>query len=234
MIFRYQFRPPKYYRGPLHPYQPPPASDPSSREFTPGPFSFSRLEQTYQSTIAQDVMALTYMHLPPGKTEPAIGQRLRTWEGDSPYFPNRPLRAPKGGEVLRPVHRRITFRNIPQLERITVHSMSSEAGGGDSEYLHVMGMVIQNITNVRVTTHASKTNVQQWGLKKGKFASVTAELRGEDMYHFLSKVVDLVMPRIKDWRGVEGSSGDGTGNLSFGFESEVVALFPEVEVNYDM
>jgi len=112
--------------------------------------------------------------------------------------------------------------------------MSTEAGSGDSAYLHVMGMAIQAITNVRVTAHASRTNVQQWGLKKGKFASVTADLYGEDMYHFLAKVVDLVMPRIKDWRGVKGSSGDGTGNLSFGFDAEVVSLFPEIEVNYDM
>lgn len=112
--------------------------------------------------------------------------------------------------------------------------MSSEAGGGDSSHLHVMGMVIQAITNVRVVTHETNTNVIQWGLKKGKYASVTAELRGEDMYHFLAKCVDMVMPKIKDWRGVKTTTGDGTGNLSFGFEAEAVELFPEVEVNYDM
>ncbi|KAF2430362.1 ribosomal protein L5 [Tothia fuscella] len=231
---RYQFRPPKYYRGPLAPYQPPPSSDPSSREFVPGPFSLPRMGETYKSTIAQDMMTLSYSHVIPGTPQPAAGQRLRTWDGDSPYFANRPLRAPKGGHVLRPLHKRITFRNVPRLEKITVHSMSTEAGSGDSAYLHVTGMVIQAITNVRVKTHEARTTVQQWGLKKGKYSSVTAEMKGEDMYHFLSKCVDLVMPRIKDWKGVKGSSGDETGNISFGLDPDVVALFPEIEVNYDM
>jgi large subunit ribosomal protein L5 len=111
--------------------------------------------------------------------------------------------------------------------------MSSEASD-DSAFLHVTGMAIQAITNVRVTTHKSRTGVQQWGLKKGKYVSVTADLKGEDMHHFLAKVIELVMPRIKDWKGVKGSSGDGTGNISFGFDAEAVALFPEIEVNYDM
>ena len=53
------------------------------------------------------------------------------------------------------------------------------------------------------------------------------------MYHFLSKMVDLVLPRIKDWMGVRATTGDGSGNLTFGFEPEVVSLFPEVEANYD-
>ncbi|KAE9993222.1 hypothetical protein EG327_006023 [Venturia inaequalis] len=230
---RYKFRPPRYYRGPLHPYQPPPPSDPASREFIPGPFTLSRLEQTYESTAAHDLLTLAYTHLPPGVKEPVIGERLRSWEGDSPYFANRPLRAPKGGSVLRPVHKRITFQNVPKLERITVHTMVSQASN-DSAYLHVAGMVVQSITNVRIESHKSKRAVQQWALKKDKYVAVTAELYGEDMHHFLAKCVDLVMPRIKDWKGVKGSSGDGTGCISFGFDAESVALFPEIEVNYDM
>jgi len=46
--------------------------------------------------------------------------------------------------------------------------------------------------------------------------------------------VNLVFPRIKDWPGVKGSSGDSSGNITFGFGKEEVAFFPEVEVNYDM
>jgi len=53
------------------------------------------------------------------------------------------------------------------------------------------------------------------------------------MYHFLAKVVDVVMPKIKDYKGASGGSGDGSGNLAFGFTSETVGMFPEIEVNYD-
>ena len=70
-------------------------------------------------------------------------------------------------------------------------------------------------------------------LKKGKFTSCTVELKGEDMYHFLDKLVELVMPKVKDYKGVSWTSGDQTGNVSFGFDPEAVALFPEIEFNYD-
>lgn len=101
--------------------------------------------------------------------------------------------------------------------------------------LHVAGMAIQSITNVRVKTHKSKTNVPSWGLIRDKsYVACTAELTGEDMYHFFGKLVDIVLPRIKDWPGIKGSSGDSSGNITFGLEPKMVGLFPEIEVNYDM
>ncbi|KAF2404670.1 ribosomal protein L5 [Trichodelitschia bisporula] len=230
---RYRFRSPKFYRGPLHPHQPPPPSDPSSRLFVPGPFSLPRLAQTYTSTIAPDMLAQTYTHVPLGQQRGPVGQRLRSWEGESPYFAGRPLRAPKGNAVLLPLHAPITFRNVPKIERVTVHTMASEAIK-DSAYLHVAGMVVQAVTNVRAETHRARNSILQWGLKAGRYVSVTADLRGEDMHNFLAKVVEIVLPRIKEWRGLKGSSGDSTGNISFGIGAEGVALFPEVEVNYDM
>jgi large subunit ribosomal protein L5 len=135
--------------------------------------------------------------------------------------------------VLRLLDQPTTFRTIPKLEKIVVHAMASGASD-DSAYLHAAGMAIQAITGVRVTSFKSKKSVVQWNLRKGKYISVKAEMKGEDMYHFLEKCIDAVMPRIKDWKGVRGSSGDSSGNLSFGLSPEDVALFPEVEVNYDM
>lgn len=230
---RYKFRPPKYYRGPLHPHQPPPVSDPSSRLFQPGPFTSPRLEQTYHSTFAPDLMTLAYTHFPPGYRAPPKAARLRPWDGASPYYKNRPLRGPRGAEVLRLLRKPTTFRNIPRLEKITVHSMVNGAIE-DSAHLHIAGMVVQAITNVRVTSHKTRKSVAGFGIRAGQYLSVTAELKGEDMYHFLGKCIDVVMPKIKEWRGVKGSSGDSSGNLAFGFTKEDVALFPEIEVNYDM
>lgn len=178
-------------------------------------------------------MTMTYTHFPPGIEPPKKGERLRSWVGDNPYFKNRPLRGPRGGDVLRLLRKPITFRNVPKLERVTVHSMVSDAKE-NSAYLHVAGMVMQAITNVRATAHATRKSVAGFGVREGQYLSVTCELEGENMYHFLSKVVDVVMPKIKDWRGVKGSSGDSSGNLAFGLTGEDIALFPEVEVNYDM
>lgn len=174
-------------------------------------------------------MTLCYQHTPPGFRAPEKGPRLRSWVGESPYFKNRQLRGPRGGDVLRLLRKPITFQNIPQLSRVTVHAFTP----GGSQPLHVAGLLVQSITNKRIVTHQARQSIAQWSLTRGKHVSVTVDLKGEDMYHFLSKLITIVLPRIKDWRGVRATTGDSSGNLSFGLEPDTVAMFPEVEVNYD-
>jgi large subunit ribosomal protein L5 len=177
-------------------------------------------------------MTLAYVHYPPGTRPPKKGARLREWVGDSPYFKNRPLRGPRGYSTLPLLKRRMTFRNVPRLERVTVHMYSKDAIQ-NSSYLHVAGMILQAITGVRPLVHKTRKATAGFGVKQGAALSLTCELIGEDMYHFLGKVVDVVLPKIKDYKGVRGSSGDSSGNLSFGMTPEQVAHFPEVEINYD-
>ncbi|KAK2877762.1 hypothetical protein FQN49_001215 [Arthroderma sp. PD_2] len=232
---RYQYRSPKYDRGPLSPHRPPPTSHPSSRLFVPGPFSLPRVQQTYDSTVASDILTLSYVHKPHGFKAPPTPDRLRKWDDSSPYHKNRPLRGPRGGDVLRLLRKPITFNNVPELSGITVHSYVKDAVKNGSGYLHVAGMVLQAMTNVRVRTHKVRTGVPKWGLIAGhKHVAATAELKGEDMQHFFSKLVEVVMPKFKDWRGVKVTSGDGSGNITLGLEPSMVAMFPEIEVNYDM
>ncbi|KAL8734842.1 MAG: hypothetical protein Q9166_001194 [cf. Caloplaca sp. 2 TL-2023] len=232
---RNQDRPPRYYRGPLHPKQPPPPSSPNSRLFVPGPFSLPRLQQTYTSTLAPDLLSLLYTHHPPGTLPGPSSPRLRSWDNSSPYHKNRPLRGPRGRPNLPLMKRPITFRNIPRLEKIVVHHVIRSPEQRDSSYLHVAGMILQAITNVRATVHKARHSIANFKMMKDRTAmAVKAELRGEDMYCFLSKVVDVVMPKIKEYKGVSGGSGDGSGNLAFGLQPSAVGMFPEVEVNYDM
>jgi large subunit ribosomal protein L5 len=250
MSSRYQYRSPRYYRGPLHPHQPPPKSDPSSREFVPGPFSYTRLEQTCQSTIAPDLMTLTYVHKPPGTVTVPKADRLRTWDDSSPYHKGRPKRGPRGpGDTLRLIEQDINWRNIPKIEEVTVHSFIKGALD-DSAHLHVAGMLLQSVTGVRPTIHKAKHTEGRWGLRKGLPVSLTCNMRGEQAYNFVDKCINLVFPRIKDWPGIEGkqwlpreidkmlmqqgTTGDSSGNISWGFSREGAILFPEVEINYDV
>ena len=228
----YQYRSPRFDRGPLHPIQPPPPSDPSSRRFIPGPFSLPRLQQTYTSTLAPDLLTLFYKHHPPGTLPGPTPPRLRTWEGDSPYFKNRPLRAPRGGPVLNLLERPITFRNVPTLSKIHVHTFVRDAVGSSAP-LHVASMALQAITNVRCEVFQAKKSIAAFGNRAGKAMAVGCELRDENMWCFLSKLVDVVMPRIKDYKGVSGRSGDGNGNLGWGYTPDIVGMFPEIEINYD-
>ncbi|KAL9636702.1 MAG: hypothetical protein Q9164_002663, partial [Protoblastenia rupestris] len=115
---------------------------------------------------------------------------------------------------------------------IVVHAFLKEAGR-DQNRIPVAGMVVQAITGVRATVYRAKHNIAAFDLRLGKPCAVGVELRGEEMYDFLGKVVEVVMPKIKDYEGVMGKSGDGSGDIGWGFGPEVVGGFPEVEVNYD-
>ncbi|KAI9721328.1 MAG: hypothetical protein M1828_005188 [Chrysothrix sp. TS-e1954] len=226
---RYKFRSPRFYRGPLHPHQPLKPSEPNSREFIPGPFTHPRYAQTYHDTIAPDLMTLAYQHYPPGFAAPPTAPTLRDWDDTSPYHKNRPPRPPRGS-VMRLVQRPVTFRNIPELTGITVHSQLKM---NDNFHLHVAGMVVQTITGVRYEPHVAKKDILSFNQRKGHVVSVVSSMKGEDMWHFLAKLVDVVMPRFREWPGVKGSSGDNQGNISFGIGPEQMIFFPEIEVNYD-
>lgn len=131
------------------------------------------------------------------------------------------------------IERNITFRNVPTLTKIHVHTFVRDAVSGSAP-LHVAGMVLQAITNVRCEVFRAKKTIASFSLRKGKAIAVGCELRGEDMWCFLSKLVEVVMPRIKEYKGVSGGSGDGNGNIGWGYGPEVVGLFPEIEINYDL
>lgn len=235
-IPRYQYHPPKYYRGPLHPVQMPASSDPTARDFTPGPFNLPRLKHTYDSTIAPDLMTLTYSHLPPGE-EPPVSMKgeLREWDGSSPYHKNRPRRGPRGGGSgrLGLLERDITFNNIPAIQAVTVNAFAPKSAE-NKEYLQVARSVVQAITGAFPETTIMKKHVVQWKVRKGDKTGAKATLTGAAAYEFVDKLVTLVLPKIKDWPGIKASSGDGSGNIAFGFEPEWMSYFPEIEYNFSV
>ncbi|PHH88780.1 hypothetical protein CDD83_7060 [Cordyceps sp. RAO-2017] len=233
---RYQYHPPKYDRGPLHPVQVPKASDPIARNFSPGPFSFPRLKHTYDSTVAPDLLTLTYTHVPPG-SPPSQSKKggLPQWDGSSPYHKNRPSRGPRGGTSSRLgiLERDIAWNNIPEIEAVSVNAFASRASG-NKEYLHVARAVVQAITGSFVWTTKVKHGVSNWGVKAGDNTGAKITLRGGAAYDFVDKVVTHVLPKIKDWPGVKAGTGDRAGNLAFGLEPAWLSYFPEIEFNYDM
>jgi large subunit ribosomal protein L5 len=170
----------------------------------PGPFNYTRLEQTYQAVIAPDLMTLGYVHKPPGTVAAPKADRLRTWDDSSPYHKGRPKRGPRGpGEVLRVQEKDIHWRNIPKITEVTVHTMVKGAMD-DSAYLHVAGMLLQAVTGVQPTVHKARKSVAQFGIRADMPISLTCNLRGAQAHEFIDKCVNLVFPRIKDWPGIPG------------------------------
>ncbi|KAL0943944.1 mitochondrial 54S ribosomal protein uL5m [Colletotrichum truncatum] len=230
---RYQYHPPKFDRGPLHPIQSPASTDPTARDFVPGPFNLPRLRQTYESTVAADLLTMTYLHKPPGTPDRPVRERLREWDDSSPYNINRPRRGPRGGSKLDLLEKNIDWRNIPQIKAVSLHAfmpINSKTPGT----LNVARSVLQSISGNSTEITKIKTNVVQWKIREGDKAGVKTTIYGNQAHEFLDKLITLVLPKIKDWPGVDASTGDGNGNLAIGLKPDDLAWFPELQINYDM
>ncbi len=194
------------------------------------------MKHTYDSTVAPDLLTMTYQHTPPGTVAPESQKgSLRGWDGSSPYHKNRPRRGPRGGSSSRLglLERDITWNNIPEIEAVTINSYAPLASD-NKEYLHVARAMVQAITGSYPDVTTVKKHVVQWGVRKGDKAGAKTTLRGGAAYEFVDKLLTLVLPRIKDWPGVKASTGDRAGNLSLGLKPEWILFFPEIEFNYDV
>lgn len=70
--------------------------------------------------------------------------------------------------------------------------------------------------------------------REGMPIGVKVTLRGEEMYQFMDKLVEIVLPRLKEWPGMSITAGDGNGNVAIGFPPSALALFPEIESSFDV
>lgn len=195
-----------------------------------------RLKHTYDSTIAPDLMTLTYTHTPPGTVAPESQKgELRAWDGSSPYHKNRPRRGPRGGGSARLgiLERDMAWHNLPEIEAVTINCFAPLAAQ-NKEYLHVARAVVQAITGAYPEVTKVKHGVVQWGIRKGDKTGCKVTLKGGQAYDFVDKLVTLVLPKIKDWTGIEATTGDSAGNLAFGMRPKWMAFFPEIEFNYDV
>ncbi|GJC93617.1 ribosomal L5P family protein [Colletotrichum higginsianum] len=225
--------PPKFDRGPLHPIQSPPSTDPTARDFVPGPFNIPRLRQTYDAAVASDLLTLTYLHKPPGTPEREVRERLRAWDDSSPYNKNRPLRGPRGGSKLDVLEKNIDWRRIPEIKAVSLHAFMP-ASAKVPGMLQVARSVIQSISGNCPEVTKTKNNVVQWKIREGDKSGVKTTMYGYQAHEFLDKLINIVLPKIKDWPGVNASTGDGNGGLAFGLKADDLAWFPELQINYDM
>ena len=213
--------------------QSPSTTDPVARDFVPGPFNIPRLKHTYESTIASDIMTMTYMHKTPGTAPAPLKERLRSWDDSSPYMINRPKRGPRGPSTLFPIEQDITWQNVPELQAVTVATYVPQAVK-NPDHLIAARAVLMSITGAYPENTKVKKSVAQWHVLKGQKAGVKVTLYGTQAYEFLDKCIHLVFPKIKEWQGIKGSSGDRSGNIAWGFTGEEMSHFPEVEATYSM
>jgi large subunit ribosomal protein L5 len=114
---------------------------------------------------------------------------------------------------------------VPKLEKIV---LNMGVGGGDKDQklmdnsVRDMGL----ITGQKPVVTLAKKAISNFRLRKGMRVGCKVTLRGEQMLHFFDKLVNVVLPRMRDFQGLSAKSFDGHGNYSLGIKEQLV--FPEI------
>lgn len=115
---------------------------------------------------------------------------------------------------------------IPKLDKIVINMGVGEAKD-NSKLLDSAVKDLELITGQHVVVTKAKKAIANFKIREGLPIGCKVTLRGERMYEFLDRLVNLALPRVRDFRGVSGNSFDGRGNYALGIREQII--FPEVE-----
>ena len=117
---------------------------------------------------------------------------------------------------------------VPRLEKIVVNSGVGEA----TQNIKVLDKVIEELTQVtgqKPALRRARKSIAQFRLREGQPIAATVTLRGIRMYEFLDRLISVVFPRMKDFKGLSPKSFDGRGNYTVAIKDQLV--FPEIDYN---
>ena len=115
---------------------------------------------------------------------------------------------------------------IPRLEKIVVNCGCSEA----RENPKVLDAVVNDLTTItgqKAVITKAKKSVANFKLREGMPIGAKVTLRGNKMWEFLDRLFNVALPRVRDFRGINGNSFDGRGNYALGIKEQLI--FPEIE-----
>jgi len=133
----------------------------------------------------------------------------------------------KAAPALKERFGRKNILAVPRLLKATVN-----VGVGrltkDRPFIDGVAAEVAAITGQRAVLNAAKKSISAFKVRQGDIVGVMAVLRGQRMYDFVEKLINITLPRVRDFRGLDESMVDGRGNLTIGFREHTA--FPEVKM----
>lgn len=132
-------------------------------------------------------------------------------------------------EVVKGLQDKFQYKNvmeIPKLEKVVINMGVGEAVGNSKALESAVADMTQIAGQKPVITKAKKS-IAAFKVRQGMPLGVKVTLRGDRMYYFLDKLMNLALPRVRDFRGVSATAFDGRGNYALGLKEQLI--FPEIE-----
>ncbi len=115
---------------------------------------------------------------------------------------------------------------VPKLDKIVINMGVGEAKD-NAKVLESAVKDLETITGQKAVITRAKNAIANFKIREGMAIGCKVTLRGEKMYEFLDRLVNLALPRVRDFRGVNPNAFDGRGNYSLGIKEQLI--FPEIE-----
>ena len=115
---------------------------------------------------------------------------------------------------------------IPKFDKIVINVGCGEAKD-NSKVVDAIMTDLATITGQKPVECKAKKSVANFKLREGMTIGVKVTLRGDRMFEFMDRLFNLALPRVRDFRGINGNSFDGRGNYSLGIKEQLI--FPEIE-----
>ncbi len=134
-------------------------------------------------------------------------------------------------DVLKSLQERHNYANvmaIPKLEKVVINIGLGEARD-DSKVIERASRELTQIALQRPVVTKAKKSVSNFKLRAGMPIGLKVTLRGERMWVFLEKLINVALPRVRDFRGVNANAFDGRGNYTLGLREQLV--FPELSID---
>ncbi|MBE5871654.1 MAG: 50S ribosomal protein L5 [Lachnospiraceae bacterium] len=132
-------------------------------------------------------------------------------------------------EIVDAMTKKFGYKNImevPKLDKIVVNMGVGEAKE-NAKVLEAAVADMEKITGQKAVITKAKNSVANFKIREGQSIGCKVTLRGEKMYEFLDRLVNLALPRVRDFRGVNPNAFDGRGNYALGIKEQII--FPEIE-----
>ncbi len=132
-------------------------------------------------------------------------------------------------EIVEALTKKFGYKNVmevPKLDKIVINMGVGEAKD-NAKVLENAVKDMETITGQKAVLTKAKNSVANFKIREGMAIGCKTTLRGDKMYEFLDRLVNLALPRVRDFRGVNPNAFDGRGNYALGLKEQYI--FPEIE-----
>ena len=132
-------------------------------------------------------------------------------------------------EIVKAMTDKFGYKNVmevPKLDKIVINMGVGEAKE-NAKVLESAVSDMEKISGQKAVITKAKKSVANFKIREGQAIGCKVTLRGEKMYEFCDRLVNLALPRVRDFRGVNPNGFDGRGNYALGIKEQII--FPEIE-----